>query len=492
MFVAGFSIFSLRVHGQAVNSRSKLIGHPTLDSGLRTTPWVPNLEPDSIPSDFPVLAITKLNNPGTGDLYLANFRYIGDQYGTYLMILDSYGHLIYKHRLTRGAQDFRLQPNGHYTYFDLAAKKFYGMDSNFIIVDTFAAKGHETDSHELRILPNGGYALFGVYSETVDMRPVIPTGDSAAVVIFNDLQEFDKDKNLIFDWRTNDPGHFAITDATNEDLTLHTIDAVHCNSIELDRDSTFLISSRSLDEVTKIDRKTGAIIWRLGGKHNQFTYKNDSLQFMHQHDVRRLPNGNITMFDNGNFRKPLPYFSRAVEYTINEDAKTITKIWDYRHDPDVFAGAMGSVQRRKDGSTLIGWGISDTVAVTEVKPDGSTAFEMALPSGHFNYRAYKFTKDEFSADVEANTIQPYVTLNQNYPNPFSSSSTISFSTDKAIPVKLEISDAFGRITKILFDGRVDAGNYSAKFEAENLPNGMYIFKLTTPTTWLSKTMILLK
>ena len=458
------------------------------DPPFTSVPFIANFAADSVPSDFPVLSITKLHNPSSGELYLANFRYVGDQYGTYLMILDPYGHVLTHHRSIRGAQDFRLQPNGIYTYFDLASKRFYAVDSNFTIIDTFAAKGHETDSHELRLLPNGGYALFGVYSETINMRSILPTGDSAANVIFNDLQEFDKNKNLIFDWRTND--HFAITDASNEDLSLHTIDAVHCNSIELDSDSNFLISSRSLDEVTKIDRKTGDILWRMGGKHNQFTFTNDTLLFKHQHDVRRLSNGNITMFDNGNERKPLPFFSRAVEYSVDENAKTITKIWDYRHNPDIFAGAMGSVQRLKDGSTLIGWGINDSLTVTEVAPDGSTAFEMAFPNGHYNYRAYKFVPDEFRSVELSYSPTLRILLGQNYPNPITTSSTINFTTNEPITCKLEIYDGLGRVVKTLFDGRVEAGEYSSTFYTEKLPQGLYICKLTTPAISLSKKIII--
>ena len=50
----------------------------------------------------------------------------------------------------------------------------------------------------------------------------------------------------------------------------------------------------------------------MGGRNNQFTFPNDPIPLSYQHDVRRLPNGHITIFDNGNYR--VPPFSRAVEY----------------------------------------------------------------------------------------------------------------------------------------------------------------------------------
>ncbi len=60
-----------------------------------------------------------------------------------------------------------------------------------------------------------------------------------------------------------------------------------------------LLSFRHLNEVTKIDSSSGEIIWRLGGKQNQFTFLGDTMPFSAQHDARRIANGNLTLFDNG-------------------------------------------------------------------------------------------------------------------------------------------------------------------------------------------------
>jgi hypothetical protein len=60
-----------------------------------------------------------------------------------------------------------------------------------------------------------------------------------------------------------------------------------------------LISSRSTCTVYKVDRKTGEIVWRLGGKKNDFEM-GPGTTFAFQHDVRRHPDGIITIFSNGN------------------------------------------------------------------------------------------------------------------------------------------------------------------------------------------------
>ena len=217
------------------------------------------------------------------------------------------------------------------------------------------------------------------------MSKIVPNGNPYAVVTGIIVQELDQAKNVVFQWRSWD--HFQITDNTHEDLTAATIDYVHSNAIELDGDGNILLSSRHLDEITKIDRSTGNTIWRMGGKNNQFTFVNDSIGYSHQHAIRRLANGNFTLFDNGNFHTPP--FSRAVEYQVDEVNKVATLVWQYRNNPDYVSVAMGYVQRLSNGNTLIGWGATNP-SVTEVTSDGKKVYEMSLPDQVVSYRAFRY------------------------------------------------------------------------------------------------------
>jgi hypothetical protein len=130
----------------------------------------------------------------------------------------------------------------------------------------------------------------------------------------------------------------------------------------------------------------------MGGKNNDFTFINTTRPFTRQHDVRRLKDGNITLYDNGTFSNP-PY-SRAVEFQIDEQEMTATQVWEYDHGKDLFSTHKGSVQRLPDGSTLVGWGgFGDnpaTPAFTEIKPDGSIAIEISYPEYDGSYRVLKF------------------------------------------------------------------------------------------------------
>ncbi len=148
-----------------------------------------------------------------------------------------------------------------------------------------------------------------------------------------------------------------------------------------------------MNEVTKIDRQTGEIIWRLGGKANEFEFVNDPERFFSQHDARRLANGHITVFDNHDI--PGSTFARAVEYELDETGphKTATLVWEHRSS--AASPALGNVQRLPNGNTMIGWGTLYPT-LSEVKPNGDIAMELTFsPPAEPNltrnsYRAFSF------------------------------------------------------------------------------------------------------
>jgi hypothetical protein len=265
------------------------------------------------------------------------------------------------------------------------------MDSSYNIIDSLNMKnGYVADLHELVILENGHSLMMCYDNQPVSMDTVVPGGNPNAIVTGLVIQELDENKDVVFQWRSWD--HFQITDATFDiDLTDSLVDYVHGNAIEMDYDGNLLISCRHMDEITKINRQAGNIIWRFGGEHcenNQFTLINDPTGFSHQHDIRRLPNGNLTLFDNGNLHDPP--FSRAVEYQLDEVNKFAFLITDYRNDPESYSPAMGNSQRLGNHNTLIGWGWAINPAITEVKANGSLTLSFSIPDTMLNYRAFKF------------------------------------------------------------------------------------------------------
>ena len=239
-----------------------------------------------------------------------------------------------------------------------------------------------TGVHELRLF-EGGHALYGVEYRTADLTAL---GGRVDAAVRGNVIEYHRVNQMPLFWRTLD--HLEVSDAM-PDLNMQgaEVNPWHCNAIEIDRDGHLLVSFRNCDMIVKIDSQTGAIIWRLGGEKNQFVFINDPLNgFSHQHGIRRLANGNIILFDNGNLHSPP--LSRAVEYELNESAKTATLVWEYRHEPPLFGFALGFAQRLPNGNTLINYGTAQRII--EVDQAGTKVWEVKIDGLNlFAYRAFR-------------------------------------------------------------------------------------------------------
>ncbi len=372
--------------------------------GAASTP--PPAKPDAsafpndltVPQDIPHFTVSKTSpDNGEGYIFVAPFYWTSSTLGSYLLILDSQGNLVYYQPEANDqiAFDFKVQPNGLLSYFSQKEAAYILMNSHYQTVGRYTAgDGYTADLHDLQILPNGDALLMVYDAEAVDMSKITLGGKSNATVTGLVIQELDPHKNVIFEWRSWD--HFSLFDTTVS-LTDAQIDAVHGNALALANDGNLLLSSRNLSEITKINLQTGDIIWRLGGKENQFRFINDQERFAFQHDVRQLPNGDITIFDNqGDAASSAAAPSRALEYQIDEVHKTATLVWQFSHNPQVFATYMGDTQRLPDGNTLIDWGAPFTgqgytfTNITEVTPNDQTVFELTFDEPYVSYRAFRF------------------------------------------------------------------------------------------------------
>ncbi len=367
--------------------------------GTVTSSSVPPTKPQSafpndltLPQDLPHYTVSKTSsNNGDGYIFVSPFFWGGSTVGSYLLILDQQGQIVYYHSMANDLAgfDFKELPNGMLSYYDQKTQTINILNSHYQVVNTYPAEdGYIADLHDFQI-NSDGYAFLMAYDvETVDMSKVVQGGLPNSAVTGLVIQELDPSKNVIFEWRSWD--HFSFTDS-QVGLVGPQIDLIHGNGLALTSDGNLLLSSRNLSEITKINLQTGDIMWRLGGKANQFQFVNDQ-GFAFQHNVSQLPNGDITLFDNhGTDQNPTA--SRAVEYQIDVTKKTVTKVWEYTHNPPAFTDYMGDVQRLPDGNTFIGWG--NTVpssnyafaSITELGPDNQTIFELSFDQPYVSYRA---------------------------------------------------------------------------------------------------------
>jgi hypothetical protein len=83
-------------------------------------------------------------------------------------------------------------------------------------------------------------------------------------------------------------------------------------------------------------------------------------------------------------------------------------------------------------------------------------------------------------------------LYENYPNPFNPETTIKFNIPKAGLVNLQVYNVLGQSVATLVDKNIAAGEYSATFNADHLPSGIYFYRLQAENYQMTKRMILLK
>ncbi len=351
-------------------------------------------------SDYPAFQVTINNNPYPAELFIHTMH----QPSGYMAIFDAEMNLYWS--LSSGYKGLDLKKNGDFiTYFKKDTAENDGQDENYWIIadqymneiDTLKAISGTTDYHDIRLLENGNYILQSYIDTYIDMSELVEGGSSNAFVkgILN-IEEFDQNHNLIFAWSAFD--FLDISQYNNVNNTNNEFTWMHGNSIEIDYDNNILLSNRRSSEIIKINRETGEVIWIMGGPLNEFEIINDSFNGVSkQHDVRRLDNGNILIFDNGNTHDDPT--TRIVEYQVDEENKIAELVWEYQSPYNYVSVSMGSAQRLPNQNTLINWGNTiseDGAMITEINYDKEIVLELIY---HHGYNTYKVRKDSWNFNI---------------------------------------------------------------------------------------------
>jgi len=246
--------------------------------------------------------------------------------GGILLEIDWDGNIVWEAEVPCQGHDFTVMENGHVMYI--------AWDPKGIVPDEIAAR------------VKGG-------------RP----GTELHGKIWGDvLIEIDRAGNRVWEWLAYehlDPEIDALCPLENRSQW------PYLNAVWICCDGNVLLSTRYLNQVTKIDYKTGKVIGRYGkGK------------IFHQHDCRELDNGNILLFDNGTHRHEYePEYSRVVEL----DPRTDEIVWEYKANPpsDFFSSHSGGCERQPNGNTVI----IETAKgrMFEVTPGGEMVWEYVYP-----------------------------------------------------------------------------------------------------------------
>jgi hypothetical protein len=293
-------------------------------------------------------------------------------------------------------QHYRGQPvltwwEGQVTLSGFGQGEGVVMDSSYReIARVRAANGRTIDMHEFVLTPEGT-ALFTCCPETAraDLSPV--GGPTDGSVLQGIIQEVDvRTGRLLFEWRSLE--HIPVGDSYfpfKDDY-----DYLHINSIEITPDGHLLISARHTWALYKLDRRSGEVIWRLGGKSSDFVQDNEA-QFSWQHDAHQPKPGIITVFDDGAAQfadgfgeRRTESQSRGVALDVDEGGRQVSVQTSYRHPKPLLSNAMGNFQTLSNGNVLLGWG--DLGIASEFAPDGRWLNDTKFGNRHDSYRAYRY------------------------------------------------------------------------------------------------------
>jgi hypothetical protein len=357
-----------------------------------------------LPAGFPRISTTT-HAPGVADGYLGLTLNTFEQnpLPAFDAIIDRNGVPVYAVPAQQADLDLKQQPNGEITISrPTTAAGHTGYD--LVTLDSQLAEGTRrhvlgslvnTDGHDAVRMTDGSTLLVGY-------EPNSGTGRIDATI-----QKLDPAGAVVFTWTSA-----AIADETTAGGPSLTIpaDYAHINSVWPTTDGDVIASFRNLSAVLRIATvahdgyQPGDIVWRLGGRHSDFTFVDDPFPGgpCAQHTASELPNGHILLFDNGSNGLCIdpadptgPTIdrgqTRVSEYALDTDAGTATLVWSYA-PPSTYAFFAGSARRLGNGDTLIGWADDRDVLASEVNADQEVLWEATTPDaepGHRKYATYR-------------------------------------------------------------------------------------------------------
>ncbi len=348
--------------------------------------------PDLRPPNYSILS----RSPGTapGQIFLAPKKGSG-QNGP--MILDERGRMVY-YRPTpsrdQRAADFRAQRYRGAPVLTMWRGVINGgsgtgegviLDSSYReIARVRAGNGYEADLHEF-VITSRDTALVPIYST---VYTTVRVGERTRRVLVTDgiVQEIDIATGLVmYEWHSL--GTVLTEDSRFRRPASPRVpwDYFHINAVAEDSDGDLLVTARHTWAVYKIGRRTGEIVWRLGGAGSDFALSPDAV-FAWPHDGHRQADGTISVFDNS-ASPPVRERSRAIAIALDEQRGTATLQRATEHPDGLLAPHQGNANTLPNGNVFVGWG--GVPRFSESAPDGRVLFDGRLAEGNDSYRAYR-------------------------------------------------------------------------------------------------------
>ncbi len=316
------------------------------------------------------------------------------------MIMDGAGRLVWFRPMAgaRVATDLKVQQYGGrpvLTWWEgVINQSGWGRGELVIADDAYrdiariaSGDGLAPDLHDATLTASGT-VLFVVYHPvTGDLRPV--GGSAAAPVLDSGILEVDvATGRVVLEWMGSEHVDVGDTYATLQAEGSDPFDFLHVNSVAEDLDGNLLVSARHTSCVYKLDRRTGQVVWRMGGKRSDFALAPDAA-FLWQHDATRLPDGRLSIFDNGaglEDLQPTQPRSQGLLLTVDDTARTVALSRSFTRG-DLLCSSQGSVEPLGSGDVVVGWG--NKPYVTQFADDGTVRFDGQFLDDAASYRAFR-------------------------------------------------------------------------------------------------------
>jgi hypothetical protein len=259
-------------------------------------------------------------------------------------------------------------------------------DSSYnIIASVRAGNGLDADQHEFVLTPRGTALLTIYHAVPYDLSSV---GGSPNGKVFDCIvQEVDIATGaVLFEWHSLD--HVPLSDSYAPLPPSPSIpwDYFHVNSVNLDGGDHLLISARHTWTVYDVNRQTGDVVWRLGGKESGFTL-GPGVPFAWQHDVHAVGPDTLRIFDNESNGVPVLAQSRVIWVHLDMRTMTATLVRSFEHPEGLSVFSQGNAQALGNDDTFVGWGALGRFS--EFDASGGLMFDASLPRGYDSYRAYR-------------------------------------------------------------------------------------------------------
>jgi hypothetical protein len=359
-----------------------------------------------LPSDFPTWTDTRIG--ATHNWYVATPSLSFDKHvAHYVIIFDGHGVPVWWYRTPRREpMDAKVLPGPAIAYSSYpvdshAAYFIRSLDGK--LVRRLTAPHALIDDHDLLSLSNGDL-MYLVYrpKRHVDLGAL--GGPADATILEADIQEVTPGGKIVWSWTSD--GRIGLEESVRWAKAIVGMpvplpggekgyDVYHANSISVGA-GVVLLSNRQDDAVYAIDRKTGKIVWKLGGTPTpqSLTVLGDprpNAPLGGQHDARLLPDGTVTIFDDASLQGQPP---RAVRYRVDAAAHTATFLQQVV-DPAVSSPiCCGSARVLGNGNWLVSWGNNPVMG--EYEPDGTPVFKLVFDD-LFSYRFVPVTGVTLSA-----------------------------------------------------------------------------------------------